>query len=231
QAFLSVTSTLSVALFRDGFVLEDLVAEMKRQSPALSFGALQPDGSLAVQGTFPALRELREFLLSKAKSLSEEQTEGKSLQRTRRKLQEHRGAAEMRNPARGEKQVLVLDTDIYLYMNSFLPKAFQADGVVTSAVTHGDITTVCIESSRAGAERGVKVRRTIERNSVELQEILRKERIPFKGQSRAERQRHKQLWERLQPRYPKVLLIPSDTHLDVVGTSADVFGFVEEVKR
>ncbi|NXA91726.1 RBM43 protein, partial [Melanocharis versteri] len=235
QAFLSVTSTLSMAVFRDHFVLEDLVEEMKKQSPALSFGPLQPDGQMAVQGPFPALQVLREFLLLEAKSLSEDEREGKSHRRLRRKLQEHRGAAETRNSvqgARGEKQVVVLDTDIYHYMRFFHPKTFQADDVVVSGVTDGDITTVCIESAgrRAGAAHGLRVKKMIENYSVELQQTLRKERIPFKEQSRAEKQRCRRACERLKPRFPGVLIIPYDTHVDVVGTSADVFAFTEEVK-
>ncbi|NXU00834.1 RBM43 protein, partial [Buphagus erythrorhynchus] len=237
QAFLCVTSTLSMALFRRCFVLEDLVEEMKKQSPDLNFGPLQPDGRIAVQGSFPALRALREFLLSKAKSLSEEdKREGKSHQRPRRKLQEHRGAVEMRNSTRDahrEKQVLVLDTDIYHYMRCFCPKTLQANDVVISGVTEGDITTVCIESAgrRAGAAQGLRAKKTIESCSMELQKILRKERICFREHSRGERQRYKQLCERLKPRYPAVLINPHDTHIDVVGTSADVFGFTEDVRR
>ncbi|NXY39302.1 RBM43 protein, partial [Pomatorhinus ruficollis] len=251
QVFLCVTSTLSVAVFRGRFVLEDLVEEMKKQSPALDFGPLQPDGRIAVQGSFPALRKLREFLLLKAKSLSEEdKREEKSHQRLRRKLQEHRGATEMRNSATEmrnsatemrnsvqdeprETQVVVLDTDIYHYMRSFHPKTFQANDLVISGVTDGDITTVCIESpgSKAGAARGLRARRMIENSSVELQRILRKERISFKEPSRGEKQRYKQLCERLKPRHPGVLILPYDTHVDVVGTSAAVFGFTEDLKR
>ncbi|NWU36663.1 RBM43 protein, partial [Hylia prasina] len=237
QVFLCVTSTLSVAVFRDRFVLEDLVEEMKKQSPALDFGPLQPDGQIAVRGSFPALRELREFLLLKAKSLPEEdKREGKSHQRLRRKLQEHGGAAEMRNSLRDahrETQVVVLDTDVYHYMRSFLPQTLQAKDVVISGVTDGDITTVCIESSgsKGGAAHGLRAKKTIEGSSVELQQILRKERICFKEPSRAERQRYKELCERLKPRHPRVLVLPYDTHVDLVGTSAGVFGFAEEVKR
>ncbi|NXC90758.1 RBM43 protein, partial [Cercotrichas coryphoeus] len=237
QAFLCVTSTLSMAVFRDGFALEELVEEMKKQSPGLSFGPLQPDGRIAVRGSFPALRALREFLLLKAKSLSgEDRKEGRSHQRPRRKLQEHRGAAEMKNStgdAQGEKQELVLDTDVYLYMSCFHPKALQAKHVEISAATQGDITTVCIQGAgrRAGAAPGLRARKTIEDCSVELQRVLRKERISFGERSRAERQRFRQLCERLKPRFPAVLLVPCDSHVDVVGTSADVFGFTEEVKR
>ncbi|XP_017591573.1 PREDICTED: RNA-binding protein 43 [Corvus brachyrhynchos] len=236
NAFLSVTSILNVAVFRDHFVLEDLVEEMKKQSPALSFGPLQPDGQIAVQGPFPALRVLREFLLLKAESLSEEdKREGKSRQRLRRKVQEHRGATETRSSARDahrEKQVVVLDTDIYHYMRHFLPKTFQANDVVISGVTDGDITTVCIESAgrKAGAAHGLRVKKIIENYSVELQEILRKERLCFKEHSRGEKLRYKRLCERLKPRYPKVLIIPYDTHIDVVGTSADIFEFTEQVR-
>ncbi|NXH57847.1 RBM43 protein, partial [Rhabdornis inornatus] len=238
QAFLCVTSTLSMAVFRRCFVLEDLVEGMKKQSPDLNFGPLQPDGRIAVQGSFPALRALREFLLLKAKSLPEEdKREGKSHQRPRRKLQERRGAVQMRNSTRDahrEKQVVVLDTDIYHYMRCFYPKTLQADDVVISGVTEGDITTVCIESAAgrgAGAAQGLRAKETIENCSVELQKILRKERISFKEHSRDEKQRYKQLCERLSPRYPAVLVNPCDAHIDVVGTPADVFGFTEDVKR
>ncbi|NWX38466.1 RBM43 protein, partial [Notiomystis cincta] len=236
QVFLSATSILNMAVFRDHFLLEDLLAEMQKQSPALSFGALQPNGTIAVQGPFPALQVLRDFLLLKAKSLSEEhRREGKSQLRTRRRLQEHRGATETRNSSRdagGEKHVVVLDTDIYHYMRCCHPRIFQANDVVISGVTEGDITTVSIESAgrKAGAAQGLRAKERMENCSAELQEILRKERICFRERSRGERQRHRQLCERLKPRYPRVLVIPYDTHLDVVGTSAEVFRFTEEVK-
>ncbi|NXM48251.1 RBM43 protein, partial [Gymnorhina tibicen] len=236
QAFLSVTSILSVAVFRDHFSLEDLVEEMKKQSPALSFGPLQPDGRVAVQGPFPALRALREFLLLKAKSLSEQdRREAQPHQRLRRKPQEHRAASETRSSAREaarEKHVLVVDTDIYLYMRRFFPEAFQANDVVVSGVTDGDITTVCIGSAgrKAGAAHGLRVKKTIEDYSVELQKVLRKERLRFQESGAGERQRYGRLCERLKPRYPKVLVIPYDTHIDVVGTSADVGKFTEQVR-
>lgn len=209
---------------------------MKKQSPALSFGPLQPEGQIAVQGPFPALRVLREFLLLKAKSLSEEdKREGKSHQRPRRKLQEHRGAAETRSSVRDahqEKQVLLLDTDIYHYMRHFFPKTFQANDVVISGVTDGDITTVSIVSAgrKAGAAHGLTVKKKMENCSVELQKILRKERLCFKEHSRGEKLRFKRLCEGLKPHYPNVLIIPYDTHIDVVGTSADIFKFTKQVR-
>ncbi|NXT66613.1 RBM43 protein, partial [Chaetops frenatus] len=236
QAFLSVTSTLSLAVFRDRFVLEALLAEMRQQSPALSFGPLQPGGRVAVQGPFPALQRLREFLWLKAKPLPEDTREGKAHQRSsrRREPQERGGGAtETRNPLRDaevEKQVVVLDTDIYLYMRGFLPKTLQGDGVAISAVPAGAITTVCIQAAGAAAQ-ALRAKERIESCSVELQKVLCKERISFKEQSTAERQRYRQAWERLQPHHPAVLLLPAGSHLDVVGAPVDVFAFAEGLKR
>ncbi|NWW75503.1 RBM43 protein, partial [Climacteris rufus] len=234
QAFSSVTSILNMAVFQDHFVLGDLVEEMKQQSRALSFGPLQSNGLLAVQGSFPALQELRDFLLLKAKSLSEQDKRegGKSCERPRRRLQEHRGASEERNSmgdARGEEHMVVLDTDIYHYMRHFHPRTLQVDDVVISAVPDGDVTTVSIQSAGRKADAAL-IKRRIENCSVKLQRILRKERICFRERSRGEKQRCQQLCERLKPRYPDVLVIPYDTHIDIIGTSSDVFGFAKEVR-
>ncbi|NXS34495.1 RBM43 protein, partial [Pomatostomus ruficeps] len=227
QAFLSVTSTLSVAAFGDRLVLQDLLQEMQQQSPALSFGPLQPDGRVAVQGPFPALQGLRDFLLLKAESLPEqEKGEGRSLQRTRRR-QEQGGDAGTGNPA-ADGHAVVLDTDIYHYMRHFVPQALQGNGVALSGVTEGDITTVSI--GNADPAHGLRLRRIIESNSAKLQKVLRKERLHFREQSGAEKRRCRELCERLKPRYPKILVLPYDTHIDVIGNSSDVFRFAEEVK-
>ncbi|NWV42223.1 RBM43 protein, partial [Grantiella picta] len=237
QAFLCVTSILNLAVFKDLLVLEDLVEKMRKQSPALSFGPLQPDGLIAVQGSFPALQGLRDFLLSEAESLSEkDKREGsESLQRLRRRLQEHRGVREVRNSlqdAHGEKEVVILDTDIYHYMKHFHPRALQASDVVISGVTNGEITTLCVENAggKADGAHTLRVKKKIENCSVKLLKSLHKERICFKEHGRGERQRYRQVCERLKPLYPGVLIIPYDTHIDVVGTAADVFEFAEEVR-
>ncbi|NXE99019.1 RBM43 protein, partial [Menura novaehollandiae] len=236
QVFLSVTSILSVAVFKDHFVLEDLVEEMKKQSTALSFGPLQSNGQIAVQGSFPALTVLRDFLLLKAESLSEKdkREERKSHQGPRRRPQEHRGVTEKRNSVRdadGEKQVVVLDTDTYHYMRYFFPGTFQVNGVVISDSIEGDITTVCIEKAgrRVDAAHVLRAKKIIENGSIQLHKTLRKERIFFQEHTRAEKQRYKWACERLKPRYPDVLIIPYDTHIDVIGTSSKIFEFTKEV--
>ncbi|NWU85527.1 RBM43 protein, partial [Onychorhynchus coronatus] len=235
QVFSSVTSVLSMSVFKDQFVLEDLVEEMKKQSRDLSFGPLRSDGRIAVQGSFPAITGLRDFLLLKAKSLSEKDSreESKSHQRLRRRLQEHRSTTERRNfipDGDGGKQVVVLDTDIYHYMKHFFPWVFQQNDVVISAVTDGDITTVCVENAgRADAEQVLSVKKKIEDQSIELHSTLRKIRVSVKERTGDEKQRHKWVCERLKSCYPRVLVIPYDAHIEVVGFSSDIFKFSKEM--
>ncbi|NXG22401.1 RBM43 protein, partial [Grallaria varia] len=237
QVFSSVTSVLDMSVFKDRFVLEGLVEEMKKQSTDLSFGPLQPSGQIAVRGSFPAIQVLTDFLLLQAKSLSgkDNTEESKSHQRVgRRQLQEPRSGTETRNSLRdadGEGQVVVVDTDVYHYMKHFFPELFQAnDGVVVSGVTDGDVTTVCVgNAGRARAGQVSRVKRNISDCSVKLHSTLRKERISFPEHSRDERQRCRRACERLRARYPQVLLVPYDTHLDLIGCASDVFNFTKEV--
>ncbi|XP_032548957.1 RNA-binding protein 43 [Chiroxiphia lanceolata] len=235
KVFSSVTSVLNMAVFKEQFVLEDLVEEMKKQSRDLSFGPLQSDGQIAVQGSFPAIKVLRDFLLLKAKSLSEKDSreESKSHQRLRRRLQEDRRTTERRNfvpDGDGGKQVVVLDTDIYHYMKHFFPWIFQENDVAVSAVTDGDITTVCVENAgRADAGQVSSVKKKIEDQSIKLHSILRKIRVSFKECPRDEKQRHKWVCERLKSCYPQVLVIPYDAHIEVIGFSSDIFEFTKEM--
>ncbi|KFV46259.1 RNA-binding protein 43, partial [Gavia stellata] len=237
SVFSSVTSVLNMSIFKDQFVLEDLIQELKKKSTALSFGPLQSNGHISVQGSFPAIKLLRDFLLLKAKSLSEEdkREESKSHQRPRRRRQQHRPTTEMSNfdhDADGEKQVVVLDTDIYHYMKYFFSRTFLVnDDVVISAVTDGDITTVYIENagSRSDAGEVVRVKEKIENQSIKLHNTLRKERIYFDEHIRDEKRRYKCVCESLKPLYPYVLIIPYDTHIDVIGNSPEIFEFMKEV--
>ncbi|XP_068264137.1 RNA-binding protein 43 isoform X2 [Nyctibius grandis] len=135
DVFSSVTSVLNMSVFKDQFVLEDLIQEVKKKSTALSFGPLQSNGHISVQGSFPAIKLLRDFLLLKAKSLSEKdkREESKSHQRPRRRVQQHRVTTETSNFVHGadqEKQVVVLDTDVYHYMKYFFSKMFLKEVLV-----------------------------------------------------------------------------------------------------
>ncbi|KFP31449.1 RNA-binding protein 43, partial [Colius striatus] len=237
NVFSCVTSVLNMSVFKDQFVLEDLIQEIKKKSTALSFGPLQPNGHVSVQGSFPAIKLLRDFLLLKASSLSEEdkREESKSHQRPRRRLQQHRLTTQTRNFVRGadgDKEVVVLDKDVYDYMKHFDPEmSLLKDDVVISAFTDGDVTTVCIENagSSSGAGQVLRVKEKIESCSLKLHDMLRKERISFEEQSWAAKQKYKSVCEGLKPRYPFVLVVACDTHIDVIGDSSDVFQFTKEV--
>ncbi|NWX49125.1 RBM43 protein, partial [Steatornis caripensis] len=236
--FISVTSVLNMSVFKDQFVLEDLIQELKKKSTALSFGPLQSNGHISVQGSFPAIKLLRDFLLLKAKSLPEkDKREGSQPhQRPRRRLQQHRLARETSNFVHDaddrEKQVVVLDTDIYHYAKCFFPRTFLVnDDVVISDNTDGDITTVHIESagSRSDAGQVLRVKEKIENQFVELHKDLGKERIYFEERTRDEKWRYEWACESLKSRYPYILIIPYDTHIDIIGNSSKIFEFTKEV--
>ncbi|NXI93994.1 RBM43 protein, partial [Psophia crepitans] len=237
--FSSVTSVLNMSVFKDRFVLEDLIQELKKKSAALSFGPLQSNGHVTVQGSFPAIILLRDFLLLKAKSLSEKnkREESESRSRPTRRLQQHRLTTETSNFVRDadrQKQVVVLDTDVYLYMKYFFPNAFVVNGdVLISDITDGDVTTVCVESagSRSDAGQVLRVKEKIEKQSIKLHNALRKERIYFEERIRDEKRRYKSVCESLKPRYPCVLVIPYDTHTDVIGKPSEIFEFTKELNK
>ncbi|NXI44864.1 RBM43 protein, partial [Galbula dea] len=227
--FSSVTSVLNMSVFQDQFVLEDLIEEVKKKSTALSFGPLQPNGHIYVEGSFPAIKLLRDFLLLKAKSLSEEdkREESKSHQRPWRREKQHSLPSE---DADGEKQIVVLDTDVYRYMKSFFPSTFQVnDDVVISDTTDGDTTTVYLERAggRPDAGQVLRVKEQIESQSVKLYSALRKERINIGKHTRGAEERYKMLCGHLQSHYPHLLVIPYDTHIDVIGKSSEILELKE----
>uniref|UniRef100_A0A8C9LC65 RRM domain-containing protein n=1 Tax=Pavo cristatus TaxID=9049 RepID=A0A8C9LC65_PAVCR len=236
NVFSSVTSVLDMSLFKDKFVLEDLIQELKTKSTALSFGSLQPNGHISVQGSFPAIKWLRDFLLLKAKSLSEDKNEeSKSHQKPKRRLQKRRLTREMNNfvrDAEGEKQVVVLDTDIYHYMKCFSKELFANTDVVISHVIDGDITTLHLQKGRSRSDAGqvLRVKEKIENQSIKLHNSLRKERISLERCTR-DKKKYRAVCENVKSRHPDVLDIHYDTHIDVIGSSSAVFEFTQEVNK
>lgn len=225
-----------MSIFKDQFVLEDLIQEFKKKSTALSFGPLQSNGHISVQGSFPAIKLLRDFLLLKAKSLSEKDNreESKFHRRPRRRPQQHGLTTEMSDFVRdadGEKQAVVLDTDIYCYMKRFFPRTFLVNDVVISPITDGDITTVYIKNagSRSDAGQVLRIKEKIENQSIKLHNTLHKRQIYFEEHIRDQKQRYRQVCKSLKARYPHVLVILCDTHVDVIGNSSEIFEFTKEV--
>lgn len=227
-----------MSVFKDQYVLEDLIQELKKKNTALSFGPLQSNGHISVQGSFPAIKMLRDCLLLKAKSLSEDKNEErKSRQRQKKQQQQCRLTTDTNNfvlDAEREKQVVVLDTDIYLYMKNVLPKKLLANtDVVISDITDGDITTLYLQKtrSRPNAAQVLAFKEEIERQSLKLHNTLCKERIYLEEYTRDEKQKYKLMCETLKSHYPSVLVIPYATHIDVIGNSSEVFEFTREVNK
>ncbi|NXR13546.1 RBM43 protein, partial [Semnornis frantzii] len=236
QVFSSVTSVLNMSVFKEQFVLEDLLQEIKRRSTALSFGPLQSNGLISVQGSFPEIKLLRDFLLLKAKCLSEDRRgESQSHQRPRRRLQQQQCKKELSSSVHdtdGESQMVVLDTDVYHYMKAFSPWRLQGSAdVVISDVTDGDTTTLYIQSAgpRSGVGQISRIREQIEDHSIKLYSALCKERISFKEHTRAEKERYQRLCEHLKHNFPHVLMIHYDTHIDVIGSPSEILQFTKVV--
>ncbi|PKK28641.1 RNA binding motif protein 43 [Columba livia] len=236
NVFSSVTCVLNMSVFKDQFVVEDLIEELKKKSTALSFGPLQANGHISVQGSFPAITLLRDFLLPKAKSLSEKdkREESKSHQRAKRRPQQHTETSNFVRDADGEKQVVVLDTGIYHYMKYFFPRTFQAnDDVIISDITDGDITTVYLENAGSRSDVGqlLRVKERIVNQSIKLHKALRKERVYCKEHSRDEKRRYTQVCDSLKPRFPYVLTILYGHCIDVIGNPPEIFEFMKEVNN
>ncbi|NXJ11573.1 RBM43 protein, partial [Odontophorus gujanensis] len=235
--FSSVSSVLDMSVFKDKFVLEDLIEELKKENTALTFGPLQSNGHISVQGSFPAIKLLRDFLLLKAKSLSEDKNEeSKSNQSPKKRQQKHRLTRETNkfvHGAEGEKQVVILDTDIYHYMKHFFSKELLTNtDVVISDVTDGDITTLHLQKARSRPDAGqvLRVKEKIENQSMKLLNSLRKERIYLEGCTR-DKKKYRLVCESVKSCYHKVLVVPYDTHIDVIGSSSEVFQFTQEVNK
>lgn len=236
--FTCVSSVLNLSIFGEKYVLEDLVQELWKTIPALNFSPLQSNGQISVQGSFSAIKSLKDYLLSKANSLSGNSKRGEKKldQRPNSRTQKQGLFVEPNNKfvdnVSGEEQVVVLDTDIYYYMKHFFYKeSLGKYKVVSREVTDGEITTIYLENTRASSDS-----RELERAKEEIEELsaklhcsLRKER--FNSNTRSERQKYKQACESIKSQFPKILVIPYDTHIDVIGSSSETYEFTQEVCR
>lgn len=68
-------ATLDLSVFRGQIILESLVMDLKKKIPTLNFSPLGPGGRISVEGSFLAIKKLKESLLSKASSLLEKKQE------------------------------------------------------------------------------------------------------------------------------------------------------------
>ncbi|KAJ7345761.1 hypothetical protein JRQ81_001711 [Phrynocephalus forsythii] len=234
SVFTCVTCILSLSPLGEKYNLEDLVQELKKNLPNLSFGPLLPDGHIHVQGPFSAVRSLQDKLVSKAKHLVLEQNVRKKERGPGWSGLSSEPGANFVSDTNEEIRTVVVDTDIYHYMEKFKKKVCQRVlgkyGVSSHASTDGEVTIIhlCRDSTKPGPSQVEDARNAIERLSAELHGSLRKERLSQKELTRVERKKQEQACELVSALFPNVLIRPYSTHIDVIGSSSDIYEFTQE---
>ncbi|XP_060632585.2 RNA-binding protein 43 [Anolis sagrei] len=251
SVFTCVSCTLGLAPLRAKCSLEDLIEDLKKNLPKLSFGPLHPNGQIKVQGPFCAISALQKMLLSRIKHSCSEQHKN-----VKKKVPDHMASTsqtksrlstsptkslEPRNDlgqdASEDELSVSLDTDIYHYMKKFRNKLYQKNleqcDVVGNASVGDEITTIYLrkKTPKASASQLERAKDRLESLSAELHSSLRKERLPLKGSTKTERQNRVQALNMVCTQYPNVLVAEYSSHIDIIGSSSDVFEFTQEMKK
>ncbi|XP_062974700.1 RNA-binding protein 43 [Elgaria multicarinata webbii] len=245
SVFTCVTCTLNLSIFGEKYNLADLVQDLKKSLPRLSFGPLSPNGLITVQGPFSAIRILQDKLSLEIKhSLSEQHVKGRErvlVHKPAMKPTSSGFSSEPRNnfvqSTSKEGQTVALDTDIYLYMKKFRDQLYQKclekHSVTSFESVDGELTTIYLsnDNTKPGPGQLERAKNTIEELLADLHCFLRKERLPLDGTTRTEKRKHEQACELVGTQYPKVLMIPYQTHIDIIGSSSDVYEFSQQVNK
>ncbi|XP_077623905.1 RNA-binding protein 43 [Crocuta crocuta] len=242
KVFSSVKAILDLSVFWSPVILESLVMDLKRKIPTLSFSPLEPNGRISVQGSFLDIQKLKESLLLKASSLVEKNEnfiseEKWNSEAPKRHLQRSSNSSELPGASAPETdrrgETLVLDTNIFLYLKKsrFYESTLKKCHVFCQERVDGEITTICIknaqECSHPNNEKLVKG--LIEQYSLALHFELRKETLLLKGKEDRDKRSIKSACEQVSLRYPEVLINFHETHIDIIGSSADTYLFKKEV--
>ncbi|XP_025020010.1 RNA-binding protein 43 isoform X2 [Python bivittatus] len=245
SVFTCVTCTLDLSSFEERCNLEDLVQKLEENLPNLSFGPLHTTRQITVQGPFPDIKILQNKLaLILKRSFLEQPFKRKGRvpdNRSRMKPRNHglpfksrNGTVE--NPSE-EGLTIALDTDIYHYMKKFKSKLYQKNlekyGVTSYESVDGEVTIIylCNSSAKSDSSQLEHAKNTIEGLLTELHSSLRKGRLFRKGPTRTEKQEHEQACELVNKKFPNVLIIPYPTHIDIIGSSSDIYEFAQQVNK
>ena len=211
----------------------------------MCFSSLEDNGRISVQGSFQAIKKLKESLLLKACSLLEKnrafsserekwnrqgprrspQGSGNSLETPRRPVPE--------SPRSGE--IVVLDTDVFQYLKkgNFYESMLKKYHVLCQERVDGEITTICIRNALVGSQRNHEklVKQFIEKYSHALHFELRKDSFVLEGKEKREKRNIRWACEQLSSKYLDVLIKFYETHVDIIGPSSDVYAFKKEVMK
>ncbi|XP_061464794.1 RNA-binding protein 43 isoform X2 [Rhineura floridana] len=243
--FTCITCVLNLSPLGEKYSLEDVVQDLKKNLPNLSFGPLHPTGQIRVQGPFLAMSRLQNSILLKIKhSLSEQHVTRKQRRPDHRpslKWVSDGLSSELRNNfvqnPNKEGLIVALDTDTYRYMKKFKDKLYQdcleKCGVISYASVDGDITTIYLDSdnTRPGPSQLEQAKNLVESLLAELYCFLRKERLSQEGSNRTEKRKCERACEIVSSQYPNILIIPYSTHIDIIGSSSDVYEFATQVNK
>ncbi|XP_063174444.1 LOW QUALITY PROTEIN: RNA-binding protein 43 [Candoia aspera] len=245
NVFTCVTCILNLSSFEERCNLEDLVQELEGNLPSLSFGPLHTTGQITVQGPFPAIKILQNKLVLILKhSFLERPFKRKERvpdNRSRMKPRNHglpfkSGAGAAENPSE-EGLTIAPDTDIYYYMKKFKNKLYQKSlekcGVTSYESVDGEVTTIylCNSSAKSDCCQLELAKNIVEGLLTELHCFLRKGKLFQKGLTRTEKQNHEQACEVVNNQLPNVLIIPYQTHIDIIGSSSDIYEFAQQVNK
>ncbi|KAM5327771.1 RNA-binding protein 43 [Glossophaga mutica] len=245
KVFSSVSAILDLSIFQSQVFLESLVRDLKRKHSTLCFSSLEDNGRISVQGSFLAIKKLKESLLLRASSLLEKnrgliserekwnrQSPRRSPQRSGTTLETLRCSVP-ETPGRGE--IVVLDTDVFHYLKrgNFYESTLEKYHVLCQERVDGEITTICIRNALVGSQPNHEklVKEFIEKYSHALHFELRKETFVLEGKEKREKIHIKWACERLSSKYPKVLINFYETHIDIIGPSSVIYAFKKEAMK
>ncbi|XP_053454189.1 RNA-binding protein 43 [Nycticebus coucang] len=246
EVFSSVNATLDLSIFRGQVTLENLVMDLKKKIPTLSFSPLARNGRISVKGSFLAIEKLKESLLLKARSLLEKkgdftreerkwnrQSPQRNLQKNPNSLQSLRTSVP---ETASSREMLTLDTNVFLYLKhkcGFYESTLNRYYVLSQERADGEITTVCLQSVPGCSQLSnvEYVKKLIEEWSHSLHLQLRKETFMLEGRENREKRMIKMACEQLKLKYLKVLVNFCGTHVDIIGSSSDTYLFKKEVMK
>ena len=199
-----------------------------------------------MEGSFLAVKRLRESLLARACSLLEKDrnftSEGRkwNRQNLQRNLQRSNNSlASVRTlvPETARSgEMLVLDTDVFLYLKhkcGSYESTLKKFHILSQEKVDGEITTICLKSIQVGSQpnNAKHVKELIEEWSHALYLKLRKETFILEGKENREKRMIKRACEQLSSRYLEVLINLYRTHIDIIGSSSDTYLFKKGVMK
>ncbi|XP_047377492.1 RNA-binding protein 43-like [Sciurus carolinensis] len=246
KVFSSVKATLDLSVFRGQIILESLVMDLKKMIPTLNFSPLGPRGRISVEGSFLAIKKLKESLLSKASSLLEKNknfmSEGRKQDRQSPKRSLPKGDNMVETlrtlvlETAKSPEMIVMDTDVFLYLKwrcEFYETTLNKFNILSQERVDGDVTTIYLANAQAGSgPSSVRhVKELLEKWTQALHFRLRKETFILGGKGKREKRNIEWACEQLQSRYHRVLTNFYKTHIDIIGSSSDTYLFKEEVLK